>query len=922
SSPSRMSFRGSVKQVMVMVVAVTCTLTLAQDANLQAIECPFPEGQDVLSEEECGKYSACEWTDGVCHMVDNALGGYIVQGPQEVTSRGFLVHLQKADDSVTMFGDDVTNLVFEVIHHEDYHLQIKIYDADNARYEVPVPVYVPDSPDTDALYTVEVSGDGEPFQFSVNRESNNNIVLSSLGPLTYEDQFLQLHTHLASTYLYGFGENTHLSFRHKFEPRATFPIFARDRAVDTEPASEYGHHPYYMVMEDDEGNSHSVLLYNSNAMEYSTFLLPDGTPALTLRTIGGIIDLHIFLGPQPEDLIEEYTNMVGSTLFPPYWYLGFQLSRWGYKSTDYVRGVRERMKSYGIPQDIQTFDIDYTDNKRDFTLDPINFGDMPELIQELHDDNIRVTLLVDPALVIDFENYPPVARGKEADVFIKWSDPSLVPDDQEPGTDEYMVGYVWPANKTIFPDFLKPETQDWWINEMKIFHELLDWDTIWIDMNEPANFGTNLDHPWNWPPDQPDWSLKCPENKWDSPPYPTMVARTTDNESKRLSEHTLCMSASQTDGTMTYMHYDVHSLYGWSEAVATYKAMVEVFPERRPMVLTRSTFPGSGQYAVHWLGDNSAEWIQMKNSIIGLLEFNMFGVPMVGADICGFLNEPDMEMCARWMELGSFYPFSRNHNTDGTADQDPAMWPEVAEISRYTLSLRYQYLPYLYTLFHMAHMHGSSVARPLLNVFPTDLEARDVDDQFMWGDGLMIAPVVTQGATSRSVYFPQGLWYDLVTGVQVASGPTTLTVDAPLEVIPLYVPGGTILPYQVPSISTTESRENPLGLTVALAEDMTAWGRLFWDDGETPTMSMMTAYMASFSYDQGELTMSVMHGEDIVAGLFIDTVSIYGYPSDPESITVNDEPLTAEDWNYDASSSVLNITTHTPLAGPLDVIIL
>lgn len=250
------------------------------------------------------------------------------------------------------------------------------------------------------------------------------------------------------------------------------------------------------------------------------------------------------------------------------------------------------------------------------------------------------------------------------------------------------------------------------------------------------------------------------------------------------------------------------------------------------------------------------------------------------------------------------------------------MWPEVAEISRYTLSLRYQYLPYLYTLFHMAHMHGSSVARPLLNVFPTDLEARDVDDQFMWGDGLMIAPVVTQGATSRSVYFPQGLWYDLVTGVQVASGPTTLTVDAPLEVIPLYVPGGTILPYQVPSISTTESRENPLGLTVALAEDMTAWGRLFWDDGETPTMSMMTAYMASFSYDQGELTMSVMHGEDIVAGLFIDTVSIYGYPSDPESITVNDEPLTAEDWNYDASSSVLNITTHTPLAGPLDVIIL
>jgi hypothetical protein len=85
---------------------------------------------------------------------------------------------------------------------------------------------------------------------------------------------------------------------------------------------------------------------------------------------------------------------------------------------------------------------------------------------------IKVYAEQDPAVVIDFDNYEPVVRGRDADAFIKWMTPSLVPDDQPAGTNDYMVGYVWPDEKTVFPDFLKPETQDWWADELKFLHDV------------------------------------------------------------------------------------------------------------------------------------------------------------------------------------------------------------------------------------------------------------------------------------------------------------------------------------------------------------------------------------------------------------------------------------------------------------------
>lgn len=883
------------------------------------IECPFPEGQDVSSETECNKYSSCVWQDAVCSMKGNSEAGYVVTSGPHKTSRGFKLLLEKVHPELTLFDRDVKQLTFEVISHEDYHVQVKIYDSNVSRYEVPVPLYLPETPTDNPEYNVTMSSVGEPFTFSVERAGaeTGQELFSMVGALTFEDQFLQITTALPTAYLYGMGENTHMKLKHTFQPRQTYPIFARDHGIEEGILNVYGHHPYFVNVNNATGKAHSVLLFNSNAMEYSTFLLENGSPALTLRTIGGVIDLHLFLGPSLEDVNKQYTKMIGYPVLPPYWSLGFQLSRWGYNNTNHVRELRKRTKAMGIPQDGQTLDIDYMDGRQDFTIDPVNWGDLPDLVDELHNEGIKITLILDPGIVADWDSYPPGERGRDADAFIKWASKLYVPDDQDPSWADYMVGRVWPDFPTVFPDFLKPETQQWWSGELKIFHEKVPYDAIWIDMNEPANFGTNLGGAAEeGEPKKKD--LQCPFNHLDSPPYPTMTVRTGDSQSKRISEHSLCMSGNQTDGENVYLHYDVHSLYGWSETVSTHAGLQDIFPGKRPLVLSRSTFVGSGHYGIHWLGDNSALWSHLKMSVVGMLEFNLFGIPMVGADICGFNLETDLELCARWTQLGAFYPFSRNHNAKGNQDQDPAMWPEVASIAREVLTQRYQYLPYLYTLFHDVHMNGGSVARPVFSQFPTDEVALEVDDQFLWGEGIMVAPVVSPGTVERDVYFPAGEWYDLRTGVKVATGPQSLRVSAPLEVIPVYAYGGIIIPYQVPALTTTESRSNPFGLSIPLDSSMRAKGELFWDDGESEHV-MQETYLANITFSENTLILEPLFSSSPVAGLNLETLLFYGYPTEPSTVEVNGEALLPSQWIFEESTNVLSVQMSAPLGENITV---
>lgn len=272
---------------------------------------------------------------------------------------------------------------------------------------------------------------------------------------------------------------------------------------------------------------------------------------------------------------------------------------------------------------------------------------------------------------------------------------------------------------------------------------------------------------------------------------------------------------------------------------------------------------------------------------------------MVGADICGFIFDTTEELCARWIEVGAFYPFSRNHNTLGAAPQELYLWPSVAEASRKVLNFRYKLLPYMYSLFAQAHSSGATVARPLWMNFPQDPAAVTIDNQFMLGPSIMVSPVLTQGAKSVQAYFPQALWYpvDLSTGVvsytplDFQTGPATVTLDTPLTETNVHVRGGSIIPMQQSAMTTTAARATPFSLLVALCQKGHARGGLFWDDGEQVEVEqyLSVSYSAMGSGSTGSVSSTV--SVDTYSGardLKLDTIVVMGPDMPcPSSATLN-----------------------------------
>ncbi|KAL6111023.1 uncharacterized protein ACO6RY_19988 [Pungitius sinensis] len=747
----------------------------------------------------------------------------------------------------TYYPADVLTLEVEMRHETDTRLRVRITDPFAPRFEVPISVPAAAAKAQSPDYTVELSE--SPFGLIVKRSATGVVLLNTtVAPLFYADQFLQLSTSLQSRFLYGLGEHRS-TFLHDLHWN-TLTMWARD-VPPTEQANLYGAHPFYLAMEDG-GDAHGVFLLNSNAMD--VVLQP--APALTWRTIGGILDFYVFLGPDPASVIGQYLEVVGYPAMPVFWALGYHLCRWGYHTSNSTWEVVKSLRNYGIPQDVQWNDIDYMDRFMDFTFDPAKFATLPDLVKDLHAHNQRYVMILDPAISSSQPegSYWPYDEGLRRNVFIR---------DAE---GETLIGRVWPG-LTAYPDFSDDVTHEWWYDNLRRFHEKVPFDGLWIDMNEPSNFL--------------DGSTRgCPSNSLENPPYTPGVL------GGLLRAKTVCASAQQKQS----VHYNMHSLYGLMEAKASASALQRI-AAKRPFVISRSTFPSQGMYSGHWLGDNRSLWKDLYASIAGILTFNLLGIPLVGADVCGFSEEPQEELCVRWTQLGAFYPFMRNHNALDTQPQDPtAFSPLALKAMKQALLLRYSLFPVLYTLFHHAHARGRTVARPLMFEFPEDVRTYGIDKQFLWGTSLLVTPVLEPGVDYVDGYFPQGLWYDFFTGDSVRSEGEELRLRAPLDKINLHLREGSITPTQAPNLTLWVSSGQPLHLIAALSDDGSAAGDLFWDDGEgIDTYERGLYSYIVFGVAQSAMTSRVIHSSAEATYVTVETASFYGVKQKPSRVLVNSQ---------------------------------
>uniref|UniRef100_A0A8D0GY36 Lysosomal alpha-glucosidase n=1 Tax=Sphenodon punctatus TaxID=8508 RepID=A0A8D0GY36_SPHPU len=754
---------------------------------------------------------------------------------QTATETGYTARLVR--DKATFFPDDIMTLQLDVLLETEGRLHFTLRDPANKRYEVPF-----DTPQTSGqvsseLYTVKFSA--EPFGLIVQRESNGRVLLNTtVAPLFFADQFLQISTSLPSRFISGLGE--HLTSLILDTNWTKVTLWNRDMAP-TPSANLYGSHPFYLVIEED-GMAHGVFLLNSNAMD--VVLQP--SPALTWRTTGGILDFYIFLGPDPKSVVRQYLDVIGYPFMPPYWGLGFHLCRWGYSSTTVTRQVVQNMTKALFPL-VGHWPL--AGKLRDFTFNKAGFRDFPDMVRDFHQDGRKYIMIVDPGISSSGPpgSYKPYDDGLKRGVFILNA------------TGKPLVGKVWPG-PTVFPDFTNPETHQWWHDMVKDFHDQVPFDGMWIDMNEPSNFvAGSLDG--------------CPSNKLENPPYLPGVLGGS------LRAGTLCASSRQHLSS----HYNLHSLYGLTEAIASHNALVRV-RGKRPFVISRSTFASHGRYAGHWTGDVWSSWEQLYYSISEVLLFNMYGVPLAGADICGFVGDTSEELCVRWTQLGAFYPFMRNHNDHGNRVSLPS-WDGT------TLGppLRGSMLMFLFSLPLKRWRWGGLAWRR----FPTDPNTWSIDRQLMWGAALLVTPVLEAGKTDVSGYFPLGTWYDPMMGSIIHSKGQWVLLPAPLDTINIHIREGHILPLQEPALTTTASRKKGLTLVVAPASGGVARGDLFWDDGE----SLLT-------FEKGDYTkilfvaanVSLGDRGELVDGLLLQAVSVLGVPSPPQRVVVNGVPVS--DFSY------------------------
>ncbi|HEX3697838.1 MAG TPA: glycoside hydrolase family 31 protein [Polyangia bacterium] len=487
---------------------------------------------------------------------------------------------------------------------------------------------------------------------------------------------------------------------------------------------------------------------------------------------GGQYTEYVFAGPNMADILSAYTFVTGRMQAPPMWALGHHQCRFHDYTDEQILAIGRTYRERDIPCDVLWLDIGYMDGYRVFTWDKTKFCDVPGMIEKMKAHKLRLVTIVDPGVKAEV-GYSVFDEGRARNLFCK----------TEAG--QHYVGHVWPG-RTVFPDFVKPEARGWW-SELNAGHVQNGIAGIWNDMNEPATA--------------------------DVEPFAMRFDR---------------------DGA-NHPHERYHNQYALLMAMATHQGMRTAQPHVRPFILSRAGFAGIQRYAAQWLGDNCSDWNHLQMSVPMSMGMGISGQPFIGGDIPGFSSTPTPELAVRWTQYGALTPFCRFHNEAGEPDQYPwSFGPGVEKRSRAALDLRYRLLPYIYSAFMRASETGEPVQRPFVYDFQNDRHARETEDAYLFGDALLVAPVLGLGHTARHVYLPQGTWIDWYTGEKHPGG-QFITAAAPLDRIPLFARGGRVIPgYSTTPRSTMDHHPDRLELRVVVPdEDGEFYSCLHEDDGLT-----------------------------------------------------------------------------------------
>ncbi|MBI4835294.1 MAG: DUF5110 domain-containing protein [Planctomycetes bacterium] len=508
-----------------------------------------------------------------------------------------------------------------------------------------------------------------------------------------------------------------------------YVLYATDDPNHTpDKTSLYTSYPFVMI--DGEEKFAFLIDYPSEIIFDIGFTHKD---VMEIRIPSNNFDFYIFNESDKLKVIKEYLTLTGAPYIPPKWAFGYQQCRWSYPDAKTVSNIAEGFRKNEMPCDAIYMDIDYMERYKVFTVDGKKFPRFKDFVGKMKKNGFKLIPIIDPGVKVE-KGYDVYEDGKKKGCF-------CVHKDGRP-----FQPAVWPGF-THFPNFLEPEVRKWWGGFHKDF---IDWgiEGFWNDMNEPSIFYT--------PQSLKDLNKTISAFDGKDAFALRALRRSMYNFSNRR-EYYKEFYHRMDDGRMI-LHHDIHNLYGFNMSRATAEAFNEFAPGRRYFLLTRSSCTGLHRFAALWTGDNASWWEHMLVQMRMMMALNMAGVFYNGADIGGFGGEIAPELLIRWMQLGAFSPLYRNHSSFATRAQEPWAFDKgSAGIMRNILKLRYAFIPYAYSEFMRSVKELKPFVSHLMFSFKGE-RVKDIEDQFMYGDSLMVAPVHAPGAQGRFVHLPENEW--------------------------------------------------------------------------------------------------------------------------------------------------------------------